>query len=600
MVRTLRSSDSHPNQAEQRQVTSSNAGPDSRSRRTSLLLGLGLVALTLVTFRAVPEHDFVNFDDGLYVTENPRTQAGLEPENLVWALTSLEPSNWHPLTLWSHMLDCELYGLDPRGHHLTSLLLHAACVLALFHLLATSTSRPWPSALAAALFAIHPQHVESVAWVAERKDVLSTLFWFLTMIGYVAFVRQRTVWRYMVVVGLFALGLMAKSMLVTLPVVLVLFDYWPLGRLDWGFSTPHRKALLASIVEKTPLYLMSAAVCVVTIVAQTGAISSREVVPLGLRLANAADSYLTYLVKTVVPTDLGAFYPLQQEPAIWRALAGVGLLLAATIVVLLRRRIAGYWTTGWLWYLVTLLPVIGIVQVGAQARADRYTYVPLVGIFIGIAWSLDALVGKRRAWRAAVATLAVSWVVALAFVASRQVSYWADSVTLFERAIAVTNDNRVAELNLAEAYSDRGDPAALDHYRKAIEIDAEWPQAWAGLGETLRQWSRIPEALPALARAVELAPEDPRLRFSLARTLAAANRPSESIEQLRRALEIDPSFAAAHQGLGVLYEEEGEPEAALSHYRTALELDSSRVELEGRIERLGRRQGEEGGSPRRD
>jgi cytochrome c-type biogenesis protein CcmH/NrfG len=549
-------------------------------------MALVLAALTFATFRAVPGHDFVDWDDGLYVTANPHTQAGLEGEQLLWALTSLEPFNWHPLTLWSHMLDVELYGLNPEGHHLSSLILHVAAVLILFGMLRSATGSVWRSGLASALFAIHPQHVESVAWVAERKDVLSALFWFLTMWAYIGFVRDRSLGRYLTIVACFALGLMAKSMLVTLPLILLLFDFWPLGRLEISRSPMNRRRLARCVVEKVPLLLLAGAVSVVTVVAQSGAISPVDTVPFGLRTANAAVSYLAYLVKTAVPSGLAMFYPLPEQIPVGKFAGSVALLILASVVVVWRARTAPHWVTGWFWYLVTLLPVIGLVQVGSQARADRYTYIPLVGIFIGVAWALGILAERLPTWRSAVAGAAVVWVALLAVVAHRQAAYWSDSVTLFRRAVVVTENNRLAHLNLAEALSDRGDRAALEHYRAAIAIAPEWADAHAALGESLRQWGRSREAVSVLERAVELSPNDPKIYFSLARSQSAAGLQDEALARLERVLELDPEFAGAYQGRGVILEQRGEWALALDSYRRALEIDSTRTELVERIERL--------------
>jgi DNA-binding SARP family transcriptional activator len=554
-------------------------------------MALCLAVLTIATLQTVVDNEFVNFDDGLYVTENPRTQGGLDPENIRWALTAMEPSNWHPLTLWSHMADCELYGLNARGHHLTSLMLHVAAVLALFGLLRYMTGSLWRSGLASALFAIHPLHVESVAWVAERKDVLSALFWFLTMLAYVAFTRRRSLGRYLTILVCFALALMAKSMVVTLPVVLLALDYWPLGRLEWGWSAENRRQLLAAVVEKIPLLAMAAAVSLVTVVAQQGAISSVDVVPMGLRIVNALNSFLVYIAQAVVPVRMAVFYPLHPIP-VWSLALAALFFIGMTLLVVRRARSAGYLVTGWFWYVVTLLPVVGILQVGSQARADRYTYIPLVGIFIALAWGAGALVLRRPAWRTAVISVAALWIAVLSVVAHRQATRWSDSVMLFEHALAVTEDNRLAHLNLAEALSDEGNRAALEHYQRAIELEPEGADAYAGLGETLRQWGQGAEAIAPLERAVELAPDDLRMRVSLARSLSAAGRDEAAAAHLDQVLAADPEMAAAHQGRGVLYEQRGELAAALKHFRTALALDPSRIDLVARIERLERMTGE--------
>lgn len=555
-------------------------------RRTAALLGLGLVALVLVTFQPVLDHDFVNFDDPLYVTANPHTRQGLSFDTLSWALTSLEPSNWQPLTLLSHSLDVELYGLDARGHHLTNLILHAAAAVALFGFLRTATGSTWRSSVVAALFAVHPLHVESIAWVAQRKDVLSGLFWFLTLSAYVRYARRPSLGRYLSVTGLFALGLTAKSMLVTLPVILLFLDGWPLERLARSEPQGEKASLRHCLVEKLPWLSMSVAVGVVTLLAQDKAIASTELVPLGLRIRNAMVSSLTYLEKTVLPTALGPFYPMTDAIPLWRIGVAAVVLLSVTGLAVREVRRRPYLTVGWLWYLVTLAPVSGLVQVGAQSHADRYTYIPLVGIFIAVVWTAADLVAERPYQRSALAAVAATVLVALALGAHRQAIHWADSVTLFRRALAVTEENPRAHLNLAEALVARRDPEALTHYRAALELSPDLADAWAGLGRTLLHSGRASEALTPLGRALDLAPDDPRIRFTFARALSANGRTDEAIDMLRSILEDRPNFTAAHRGLGAVYEERGEVSTALAHYRRALALEPDRTDLTHRIEQL--------------
>ncbi|HVG10043.1 MAG TPA: tetratricopeptide repeat protein [Thermoanaerobaculia bacterium] len=465
------------------------SGADQR-RVTGTRVALAL--LTLVTYLPVLTHGFIRFDDPVYVTSNPWVKAGLTWEGIAWAFTANVASNWHPLTLLSHMLDCELFGLDPLGHHLTSLLLHTASVVLLFEVLRRLTrDQPgdlWRSAAVAGLFAIHPTHVESVAWIAERKDVLSGLFWMLTLLAWTCYVRQPSRLRYAAVALSLTAGLLSKPMVVTLPFVLLLLDVWPLDR-------------KIRVKEKLPLFALAAASCVATVIAQSGAIGRASQFPLRLRLANAVLSYVAYLGKTLLPSRLAVFYPMPTEFPAWKV-AGAALLLASLTVLALRA--ARYVTVGWLWFLGTLVPVIGIVQVGGQAMADRYTYLPAIGLFLIAVWGFP----RKAVW--------VPILLALAIGTRLQLRHWEDSESLFRHAAAVTERNFIAHLHLAQIHADRGERGpALEHFRTTLEIRPGMWQAQASLGNTLRRWGRPDKALPHLRNAVRLRPHDTRLRRAL-------------------------------------------------------------------------------------
>jgi hypothetical protein len=468
---------------------------------------VSLALLTLVTYLPVLAHGFIRFDDPLYVTRNPWVKAGLTWDGLARAFTTTVASNWHPLTLLSHMLDCELFGMDPLGHHLTSLLLHTASVVLLFEALRRLTrDQPgdlWRSAFVAALFAVHPTHVESVAWIAERKDVLSGFFWMLTLLAWERYVRQPSWKRYAVVALSLAAGLLSKPMVVTLPFVLLLLDVWPLDR-------------KIRVKEKLPLFALVAASCVVTVIAQTGAIGMASRFPLRLRLANAVLSYVAYLGKTLFPSRLAVFYPMPTEFPAWKVAGAALLLVALTVLALLAAR---YVMVGWLWYLGTLVPVIGIVQVGGQAMADRYLYLPSIGLFLITVWGFP----RKAVW--------LPLLLALAIGTRLQLRHWQDSESLFRHAAAVTERNFIAHLNLAQIYAERGERGdrgrALEHYRTTLEIRPGMWQAQASLGLTLRRWGRPDKALPHLRNAVRLRPHDPRLRRALAEAQEAAHGMSE-------------------------------------------------------------------------
>src|SRR5208337_1542954 len=433
------------------------------------LICLILTAVTIGAFWQLKDNGFITYDDPAYISENPQVQGGLSRSGFLWAFSATTVAgNWHPLTWLSHMLDCQLYGVNPRGHHLTSLFIHLVNTLLLFWVWVRLTKRLWPSALVAALFAVHPLHVESVAWAAERKDVLSAFFWLTTMWAYLRYVERPGMGRYLLLPLSFALGLMAKPMLVTEPFVLLLLDYWPLGR--WpqrpvvnsgrkkGKPTPGsgpHPAAWRLAWEKAPLFVLAAISCLITIIMQkgAGAVASMDKLPLGARLSNALVAYVSYLVKMLWPRNLAVFYPhpLSGFPG-WQ-IAGAGLLLAGVTALVLRgARRYPYLPVGWFWYLGTLAPVIGIVQVGAQAMADRYTYLPLIGVFIILAFgAADLGAGRRPRQLALAASFSLALLACLIF-SWRQAGYWRNSQTIFTQDLAVTGNNSIAYSNLGRAY----------------------------------------------------------------------------------------------------------------------------------------------------
>jgi Flp pilus assembly protein TadD len=550
--------------------------PAARSRTVPLLLGLGLVLLTLVVYRPVLTHGFVNFDDGLYVTSNRHVQAGLTRDGFLWAWQANVASNWHPLTMLTHMLDCELYGLNAHGHHLTNLLFHLANVWLLFEVLRRLTGRMGASAFVAALFAVHPAHVESVAWVAERKDVLSGFFFLLTIGAYQRWAEMRTPRRYLLVVLLLACGLLSKPMLVTLPCVLLLLDVWPLGRLGEG---PRRL-----LVEKIPLFVLSAAASAITVYAQEGSLATLEAVSLGRRIGNALVSYAAYLGKLFWPAKLAVFYPLPAAIPLWKSLAAGALLLAITALCLWRFRRQPVLAVGWFWFLGMLVPVIGLIQVGRQAMADRYTYLPSIGLFIAVVWGVvelaERLAERVRVPRPALASAALALTLALSVAAHAQAETWKDSLTLFRHALTVTENNYLAHLNVAVALSkDNQEAEAREHFREVLRLQPNLADAQAAYATGLRRWGHSAEALQYARRAVQLKPERSRFRQTLAVILEDLGRKDEAIVQLRKAVELSPGLAVAHYGLGSLLQEKGKTDEALEHYEAALEANPDLNEL---------------------
>ncbi len=444
-------------------------------------ISVALVLLTVSVYFPVRHFGFVAYDDPRYIINNIHVATGLTWQNVRWAFTSVYGPYWHPLTFLSHMVDAQLYGLHAGGHHVTNVILHTINALLLFAILCRLTGAIGRSAFVAALFAVHPLHVESVAWVTERLDVLSTMFLLLTIAAYARYVSRPGRGRFALVVGVYAAGLLAKPMLVTLPVILLLLDVWPLGRL--GPSTDPARATFDAgrvarlVKEKIVLFILAIAAGIATIVLehQRGAVANLHALPLNFRLANALVSCLTYIEKMCWPTGLAVFYPYpQQLPSLWFVLAATALLVGVSALAIRRVRSHPYFFVGWYWYLVTLVPVIGIVQAADQARADRFTYIPLIGLFIVVAWGVPDLLKRLSiptvVWRTAAAAV----VVAFALVAHRQVSYWKDSIALWSRAVDVTTDNHRAQASLAEAYRDAGDArAAIAHFTDAILVAAQ-------------------------------------------------------------------------------------------------------------------------------
>jgi tetratricopeptide (TPR) repeat protein len=525
-----------------------------------------LVLAVWVVFGQTAGFGFVDYDDFDYVFDNPTVTQGLTAEGFVWAFTGSHSANWHPLTWLSHMLDCELYGLNAGGHHVTNVLLHTATVLALFLVLRQLTGALWRSAFVAAVFAIHPLRVESVVWVAERKDVLSGLFFILTIWAYVRYARRA--WspvRYGLVLLLFVSGLMSKPMLVTLPLVLLLLDYWPLRRMEsrkfWGL-----------VGEKLPLLALSVAGCVVTIVAQRGAIQAAEPHSLFLRVDNALAACMIYLGQMVWPSGLAVLYLFPQNgPPIWE-IALAALLLAGISVVAWRTRRTQPWLLmGWLWYLVMLLPVLGIIQVGAQAHADRYTYLPQIGIYVAVTW----LVAERAMSRVVLAGLMAGVLVALMVCAWIQTGYWKNDETLWRRDLACTTDNYIAHYNLGFDLFKRGRvDEAITHYQAAIyNIKPDFADVHYNFGIALLQKNRTNEAIAQYERALQINPNHAGAHNNLGDAFLLKGKVEEAIAQFQKALKIDPNYAKAQKNLGNAFLHRGGVDEAIVLYQKALETE---------------------------
>jgi protein O-mannosyl-transferase len=557
--------------------------PMSRPR----LIALALALVTLLVYLPVTRSGFLDYDDDEYITNNPEVQHGLTLAGIQWAFTTTHESNWHPLTWLSHMMDCELFGLNPAAHHFVSVLFHAANAVLLFTLLLRlttprreGTASPaqsdalWPAAFVAALFAWHPLHVESVAWVAERKDVLSTLFALLSLLSYVRYARENCRSSLWVALIFFALSLMAKPMLVTLPCVMLLLDYWPLQR----FPSFQMRIVRRPVLEKLPFFLPVIVSCIVTFLVQRGtAVASLELVPMGFRLENAPVAYVAYLSKLFWPTNLVVMYPMPsdfQYPPVKVALA-VAILIVVSAAAWLNRKRAPYLPVGWLWFLGTLVPVIGLVQVGAQAFADRYTYFPAIGVFLMVAFGAYELACRYQISKAVVAVLGTLILTACLARTNDQLRYWQNSEVLFRHALAVTKENYIAHINLGVAleqegrleeaiaenraaetiapgryqiHNNLGDcfdrlgrPAeALIEYREAVRLNPKLPEFHNNLGIVLDELGRYDEALVEFNNAAQLSPTYPWGHFEMAKTLLKQGRDAEAVAALREALRRAP------------------------------------------------------------
>ncbi len=548
--------------------------------RHCLWIALVLAAITLAVYWPARGYEFLELDDNLYITGNPVVQQGLTWPGIVWAFAGFHASNWHPVTWLSHMLDCSLFGATPGGHHFVNVLFHAANAVLLFLLLRRMTGAVWRAALVAALFAWHPLHVESVAWVAERKDVLSTLFLILTVWAYTRYAEKPGSGRYAMVALWFALGLMSKPMLVTVPCLLLLLDYWPLGRLrvfqSAGVSGKTESIPLGKLLlEKLPLFALAAAASWLTILAQRAgdAVAPLDAVPLATRAANALTAYAAYLGKTVWPADLAVYYPLEKNVPVVALGASVLLLALISAVVWRARRERGYLAVGWLWYLVTLLPVIGLVQVGGQAMADRYTYVPLIGVFVMMAWGVAPWFarddGKLPMKLAVTGALLLGCLSATA----RQSSHWRNGVRLFTHSVRVTRDNHFMHHNLGVALATRGHrDEAIAHYAESLRLYPGSAKAHYNLGLELLDAGESARALTHFTEAVKLTPLDAAAQNNLATVLAEQKRFDEAGEHFRRALQLAPRDAKSHCNFAKALLQQGRPAEAAEHFRAALEI----------------------------
>ncbi|MBC2717646.1 MAG: tetratricopeptide repeat protein [Desulfobacteraceae bacterium] len=577
------------------------------------LVSLLLVITTIAVYGQVHEFEFVNYDDTIYVAENSNIQKGISINSLAWAFTTVHAANWHPITWLSHMLDCRFFGMHPGNHHLTNLFLHIANILLLFFVFRKMTGGLWQSAFMAALLALHPLNVESVAWMSERKNVLSTFFWMLTMGCYAAYVFRPSISRYFGMLVFFVFGLMSKPMLVTLPCVLLLLDYWPLERFSFqessGNHSQNNPSILKLLWEKIPLFALVIISCGLTYYAQKhgGAVKSLDYIPFADRVTNALVSYVLYIGKMMYPVKLACLYPHPGTLAWWKVLTAGLFLLMVSALAIRTAKTHPYFMVGWLWYLGTLVPVIGLVQVGAQSMADRYTYIPLIGLFIMFVWGLPEILKQWRLQKVFMGAFSIVLIVILTGLTWKQAGYWKNSTTLFEHALTVTDNNSTihynlgnvlaekgqdreamnhyvqalqvkpdfadAHNNLANLYAQQGNPdAAIEHYLKVLVINPDYEGARYNLGIALDSQGRTEEAVPHFFAALKDMPDNADAFFKTGNVLFKSGDIDSAIKYYQQALQIKPDFVDAHCNLGVALFRKGDVDGSVAAFKAALRL----------------------------
>jgi tetratricopeptide (TPR) repeat protein len=544
-----------------------------RGRLLTIGICIALAAMSWLVFGQTLWHDFVNYDDPRYVYENTKITDGLSISGIAWAFTHIHSMNWHPLTTISHMFDCQLYGLKAGGHHFTNVLLHIVAVILLFLGLLQMTGAFWRSSFVAAVFAIHPLRVESVAWIAERKDVLSGVFFMLTLLTYVYYVRLPRIWRYLVVLCVFACGLMSKPMLVTLPFVLLLLDYWPLDRI--------KGQVWKRVLEKIPLIALSGVSSIATFLAQKGAVGWTEELPILERFNNAVVSYVLYIWQMLWPVNLAVFYPHPENRLpLWEIISSLLFLICVTAVAITLRKQRPYLITGWLWYLGMLVPVIGLVQVGWQGRADRYTYLPQIGLYLAVTWGIADLTSLWRHQRRVLSVAALLTIVVLSWRAWVQTWYWRDSEALFKHALAVTTNNDVAENNLGIEYLRQGNvDGAISLLQAAVDLRPDNSPAHENLAKALLQKGKVAEALIHYSKLLELQPDNIEVHNIVGTVLIQQGRIREGVDEWQKVLAIQSDNGNAMSNLAWIFATS--PDDSLRDGAKAVQLASEALRISG-------------------
>lgn len=540
-----------------------------RPNQKKLIIYIILVMITLAVYGQVHQFDFVDLDDFVYVSENLNIQSGITPSSIRWAFGTTYADFWHPLTWLSLMLDYEIYGLKAGGYHITNVIFHILSTLLLFWFLCRMTGDVWKSAFVAALFTLHPLHVESVAWVSERKDVLSTFFWMLTLSLYVYYTEIPNIKRYLLVFASFVLALLSKPMVITLPLIMILLDYWPLKRFQnhKGFSN----LLLWQAKEKLPLLVLSAVFSGITFYVQSD--PSGVYFPVLARLANAPVAFVTYLIKTFLPYNLAVFYPFPSQFALGQVIGAYLLIIVITIIVIVMGKRSPHLLVGWLWYTITVLPVIGIVQVGNHALADRYTYLPLIGIGIMLAWGIPLLFYDRNMRKKILFPATAIFLAFLTFLTWKQCGYWKDSKTLFDHALKTTTDNYIAHGTLGIALMKEGKTEdAMNHLNKAIEIRPDYYKPYDSRGIAYDQLENHEQAIADFSEAIRLNPEYVPSYNNRAASYDKSGQYQKALEDYNRALHIKPDYADSYNNRGIVFARLGQPQKAIADFSKAIAL----------------------------
>lgn len=561
--------------------------------RNAILHGLVLILLTLAAYCQVENHDFISFDDDIYVYENINIMSGINKESTVWAFTSVYAANWHPVTWLSHMIDVELYGVNPRYHHLTNLGIHIATTLLLYYLMLYTIKMPLKCLFVASMFAIHPLHVESVAWISERKDLLCGFFWCVSLFYYSKYVIEKNFKFYMISLSSFALGLMSKPMIITLPVIFLFFDYWPLRR----FSTTNKhisnspfrlKTTLANLflLDKIPFFFLSSISAIITIYAQHegGATKSIAMVPIGLRIANSVTSYVKYISKMLWPADLALLYPMPVSVPPWQTIGSLLLLIGITLLVYRKRMNHPYLVTGWFWFIITLVPVIGLIQVGGQSMADRYTYIPSIGLFIVAAWGIPALTSHLPHYRVVITSFACMLVMISAVLTWQQLKHWKDSISIYRQTLKATTNNYLIHFSYGIELSENGKTdEAIEEFIKAINIKHDFIDAHNNLGLAYSEKGLHEMAIEQYMISIKLKPDYADAYNNLGITLMEMSRHDEAIISYKKALSINNMSAITHNNLGVAYMYLNMVENAIAEFKEALSINPDNIDAKNNL-----------------
>jgi tetratricopeptide (TPR) repeat protein len=545
------------------------------------LICMALIVTTFAVYIQAGSHQFLTLDDDVYVTNNPHVTSGITSENITWAFTAVdtETGNWHPITWLSHMADARFFGMNPRGPHLTNVVIHTVSSLILLLLLRRCTGSLWQSSFVAALFALHPLHVESVAWVAERKDVLSALFWFLTLIFYTEYVARQKRSLYLLTFFSFMLGLMCKPMLVTLPIIMLLMDFWPLDRYrneELGHGCKLSGRIKVLFKEKTIFFICSFLSGIVTIYAQHmgTAMSDLNEVPLGLRIANALISYIKYIEKTFWPHNLAVLYPLPSSIPLWQATISLLVLLLLSAAAICTWRRHPYLAVGWFWFLVALVPVIGLIQVGGQSMADRYSYIPLIGLFIMVAWGVPELTKGLQHQKGILALLACMVIIASAALTWQQLGYWRDSISLYKHTLKVTTSNYGIHTNLGLAFAGKGEfGEAIQEYQEAIRINPNDAKAHYAMGIAFANKGELDATIHNFQEAIRINPNDAKVHYALGLAFANKGEFDAAIQDFQEAIRINPNDANVHINLGAAFAGKGDLDAAIQEFQETIRIN---------------------------